>query len=189
MLAIGLSLYIRSQLPIKRKLILSCIFGVGIFVILSAVLNKYYSFTQPFGALWTFWYVREASTALLVANFPFTWTLLRRVFHLHSFEGSESSSRYSHSRTTLSRWSCATLRKLSGGEKNIVRCEGLTTMERAVVRVDGEVAMQIQRVEPWDYEHAVETPMERVVIAPKRRATSFEEGKTFIIRHEGCPVL
>ncbi|KAJ9642850.1 hypothetical protein H2199_004371 [Coniosporium tulheliwenetii] len=66
--------------------------------ILSAVLNKFYSFTQPFGSLWTFWYIREASTAMLTANIPFTWTLLQRAFKLRSFAG--SGHHRSRSRTT-----------------------------------------------------------------------------------------
>ena len=36
-----------------------------------------YSFTEPFGASWTYWYIRECSTALLVANLPFVWTFWR----------------------------------------------------------------------------------------------------------------
>lgn len=86
MLAIGCSLFIRTNLPWSRKLILCGIFGVGIFVILAAVLNKYYSFSHPFGTEWTFWYVRESSTAILVANLPFLWTLLRRMFKLDAFD-------------------------------------------------------------------------------------------------------
>jgi hypothetical protein len=85
MLVIGFSLFIRSKLPFDRKLILACIFGLGIFVILASVLNKYYSFTHPFGSQWTFWYVRESSTAMVVANMPFCWTLLRRMFKLEAF--------------------------------------------------------------------------------------------------------
>ncbi|KAF1809103.1 hypothetical protein P152DRAFT_367814, partial [Eremomyces bilateralis CBS 781.70] len=85
MLGIGLSLFIRSRLPAKRKVLLCCIFGLGIFVILAAILNKYYSFSHPFSVDWTFWYIREASTAMLVANMPFIWTLLRRMFHLGEF--------------------------------------------------------------------------------------------------------
>jgi hypothetical protein len=42
--------------------------------------NKIYSFSEPFGAEWTFWYVRESSTALLVANLPFLSTLWKSVF-------------------------------------------------------------------------------------------------------------
>ena len=78
-------MFLRSRLPLRRKLVLYCVFGLGAFVILSAALNKYYSFTQPFGSSWTFWYVRESSTAFIVANIPYTWTLLRRVFNLKAF--------------------------------------------------------------------------------------------------------
>lgn len=90
-LALALQMFIRSKLPLKRKLVLCGIFGLGIFVILAAVLNKYYSFKEPFGSLWTFWYVRESSTAMIVANLPFLWTLLRRVFKLGSFENPNHS--------------------------------------------------------------------------------------------------
>ncbi|KAL1623760.1 hypothetical protein SLS54_004221 [Diplodia seriata] len=53
---------------------------------------KYYSFTNPFGGLWTYWYTRESSTSLLVANLPYTWTLLRRLFNLRSFDGRSSGT-------------------------------------------------------------------------------------------------
>lgn len=79
MLAIGLPMFLRMQLPWKKKLPLIGIFSLGIFVVLAAVLNKMYSFTEPFGSLWTYWYVREASTALLVANLPFVWAFWRRL--------------------------------------------------------------------------------------------------------------
>ncbi|KAL2352064.1 hypothetical protein BJ546DRAFT_237123 [Cryomyces antarcticus] len=100
MLGIALPMFIRSELPLKKKMILCCIFGLGIFVILSALLNKYYSFTEPFGSMWTFWYVREVSTAILVANLPFTWTLLRRIFNLRSFDGASGRSRSYYSQRT-----------------------------------------------------------------------------------------
>ncbi|ORY08342.1 hypothetical protein BCR34DRAFT_465927, partial [Clohesyomyces aquaticus] len=86
MLCIALPMFIRSQLPFKRKLILCCIFSLGIFVILASVLNKYYSFTKPYEPTWIFWYCRESSTAILVANLPFTWTLLRKLFNLGAFD-------------------------------------------------------------------------------------------------------
>jgi hypothetical protein len=109
MLFIGFSLFIRSTLPFDRKLILAAIFGLGIFVILASVLNKYYSFTHPFGSQWTFWYVRESSTAMVVANLPFCWTLLRRLFKLDAFHQDISghvvpyhSSRTARARQTTS---------------------------------------------------------------------------------------
>ncbi|RFU34850.1 hypothetical protein B7463_g1477, partial [Scytalidium lignicola] len=80
-----------------RKLALCCLFGLGIFVILCAVLNKYYSFKQPFSPMWTFWYIREASTAVLVANIPMCWPLVRRLFNLRSFH--PSSGRATSSNT------------------------------------------------------------------------------------------
>jgi hypothetical protein len=105
MLVIGFSLFIRSTLPFDRKLILVAIFGLGIFVILASVLNKYYSFSHPFGSQWTFWYVRESSTAMVVANLPFCWTLLRRVFKLNAFnqEVSGHTVPYHSSRTARGR--------------------------------------------------------------------------------------
>jgi hypothetical protein len=92
MLCIPLPLLITSQLPRTRKLILCVLFSLGIFVIMCAVLNKYYSFAHPFSPMWEFWYIREASTAILVANMPMCWPLLRRVFNLKAFNGGASGS-------------------------------------------------------------------------------------------------
>jgi hypothetical protein len=79
-LCIALPMFIRSHLPLQRKLMLCAIFSLGIFVIICAALNKFYSFTKPFGSEWENWYVREVSTAILVTNLPFTWGFLRRLF-------------------------------------------------------------------------------------------------------------
>ena len=79
MLAIGLPMFLRLTLPWKKKIPLIGIFSLGVFTILAAILNKWYSFTNPFGSEWTYWYTREASTAMLVANLPFVWPLWRRI--------------------------------------------------------------------------------------------------------------
>jgi hypothetical protein len=92
MLVIAFTLFIHNSLSWSRKLILSLIFGLGLFTILSAVLNKYYSFRHPFGTEWTYWYVRESSTAIIVANLPFTWALIRRVFNVGSFDNKTKTS-------------------------------------------------------------------------------------------------
>jgi len=42
--------------------------------------------------MWTFWYIREASTALYVANMPMCWSLVRRIFKLRAFNGLTSSN-------------------------------------------------------------------------------------------------
>ncbi|CAO2650135.1 Nn.00g014270.m01.CDS01 [Neocucurbitaria sp. VM-36] len=86
MLVIALQMLLRSLLPLKRKLILCGIFSLGIFVVAASILNSYYSFKNPYGSTWIFWYVRESSTAILVANLPFTWTLLRTFFELGDFD-------------------------------------------------------------------------------------------------------
>jgi hypothetical protein len=70
--------------------------------ILCAILNKFYSFTRPFGAEWTAWYIRESSTALIAANLPMTWTLVRRIFKVSAFAGYSSKNGYG-TRTTQGR--------------------------------------------------------------------------------------
>lgn len=67
----------------------------------AAALNKYYSFTNPFGVEWTIWYLRESYTALLCANLPLTWPLLQRIFKLKNWsQNSYGTNRYygAHSR-------------------------------------------------------------------------------------------
>ncbi|EXM13984.1 hypothetical protein RAB80_003612 [Fusarium oxysporum f. sp. vasinfectum] len=85
---IPMPIFLKSQLPLKRKAVLIGVFALGAFTILSAILNKFYSFNEPFGSNWTFWYIRESSTAIITANLPYIWTLLRRIFKLGSFSGS-----------------------------------------------------------------------------------------------------
>ncbi|KAB8346240.1 hypothetical protein FH972_023285 [Carpinus fangiana] len=87
----ALPMFIRSRMPLQRKLTLCAIFGLGVFVILCAVLNKYYSFTNPFGREWENWYVREVSTAILVANLPFTWGLVRSLFRVDDDQASQAT--------------------------------------------------------------------------------------------------
>lgn len=62
LLIIALPMFIRSRLPARKKIALVCVFGLGVFVILCAILNKYYSFTDPFGSEWTFWVCNLSSS-------------------------------------------------------------------------------------------------------------------------------
>lgn len=87
MLCIPLPLLLATRLPPTKKALLCILFSLGIFVILCACLNKYYSFRHPFSPMWTFWYIREASTAIYVANMPMCWALVRRVFSVKRFDG------------------------------------------------------------------------------------------------------
>ncbi|KAM5374828.1 hypothetical protein ACJZ2D_006322 [Fusarium nematophilum] len=94
-------LFLQSNATAKIKVALCCIYAVGIFTIVSAALSKYYSFTDPFGADWTSWYIRESSTALIVANLPLTWPLVRRVMHIST---TNENSSYPDSGTRHSRF-------------------------------------------------------------------------------------
>ncbi|PQE06238.1 hypothetical protein CJF30_00005185 [Rutstroemia sp. NJR-2017a BBW] len=73
------------------QVLLLGLFSLGLFVILSAILNKYESFNDPFSVTWTYWYIREASTAIYVANIPTCWPLARRVFGLTSWSSSDET--------------------------------------------------------------------------------------------------
>ncbi|KAF1352592.1 hypothetical protein BDV97DRAFT_280858, partial [Delphinella strobiligena] len=83
-LAVALPMFIKTKLPLRKKVAIVGIFSLGSFVILCAILNKYYSFTDPFGSQWTNWYERESSTAILTANMPYMWALIRRVGHFRA---------------------------------------------------------------------------------------------------------
>ncbi|KAF3040472.1 hypothetical protein E8E12_004702 [Didymella heteroderae] len=99
MLSIALQMLIRSTLPWKRKFVLIGIFSIGIFAIAAAALNSYYSFAHPYGHLWMFWYIRESSVAVIVANIPFTWTILRELFEVGEFDNVQPWTFHPHART------------------------------------------------------------------------------------------
>jgi hypothetical protein len=114
-MSIPLPLLFRAHMDLKRKIFLIFPFLMGVFTMLCAILSKHLSFTQPFSAEWVFWYCREASTAMIVVNMPYSWALIRRVFGLKSFFRNfdniatlpvhappvEPSSHYLNARTTL----------------------------------------------------------------------------------------
>ncbi|TGO25308.1 hypothetical protein BPAE_0083g00410 [Botrytis paeoniae] len=97
MLFLPMPLVIKAQLPTLKKALLISVFSLGIFAIISAAANKYYSFVHPFGVMWTYWYVREASTVMFVTNIPMCWPLARKLFGWRSWsgtsEGTKSKSR------------------------------------------------------------------------------------------------
>ncbi|KFA69197.1 hypothetical protein S40285_00015 [Stachybotrys chlorohalonatus IBT 40285] len=88
-LFIPMPVFLQSQLPARKKIILCGVFGLGIFTIVAAILSKYYSLGSPYGTQWIFWYIREVSTAIITANLPLTWTLLQSLFGLSSFYSSK----------------------------------------------------------------------------------------------------
>lgn len=82
---IPLPLFIKAHLDLKKKLLLVFPFSLGFFTMVCAILSKHLSFTEPFSSEWLFWYTRESSTAMIVANMPYSWTIIRKVFHVKAF--------------------------------------------------------------------------------------------------------
>lgn len=82
---IPLPLFIKAHLDLKKKLLLVFPFSLGFFTMVCAILSKHLSFTEPFSSEWLFWYTREASTAVIVSNMPYSWTVVRKVFKVKAF--------------------------------------------------------------------------------------------------------
>jgi hypothetical protein len=80
MLAVMLPLLVQVNLPGKQKIALVGLFSMGSFVILAAILTKYFNLSDVYSTVYMLWYVRESSTALYVANLPMIWPLLREWF-------------------------------------------------------------------------------------------------------------
>lgn len=81
MLLVAIPLLIQVRVPLKQKLILVLLFGMGIFVIVAAILTKVYCLVPSLiSYVYMNWYFREATVAILVTNLPLIWSLLRDVF-------------------------------------------------------------------------------------------------------------
>lgn len=81
MLLVAIPMLLQVRVPTKQKLILLLLFGMGIFVIVAAVLNKVYCLVPALiSYVYMNWYFREATVAILVTNLPLVWSLLRDVF-------------------------------------------------------------------------------------------------------------
>ena len=126
-------LLFKVRLPKKNKIILGLIFCIGTFTIVAAALNKYYSFTHPFGNEWTIWYLRESYTAILCANLPLTWPVLQRVFKLKSWSHNSygTSGRYGNPSRTRTHGGTLSVFK-SGAPKT--RLESTSTSQNKSLR-------------------------------------------------------
>ncbi|KAJ5642354.1 hypothetical protein N7490_006354 [Penicillium lividum] len=81
MLVVAIPMMVQVRVPLKQKMILLILFGMGIFVIVSAILNKIYCLVPSLiSYVYMNWYFREATVAILVTNLPLVWSLLRDVF-------------------------------------------------------------------------------------------------------------
>ena len=80
-LIIGLPLLLSVRIPLQQKGVLLVVFGMGIFVIVAAVITKIYCLVPSLiSYVYLNWYFREASVSVYVTNLPALWTLLRDLF-------------------------------------------------------------------------------------------------------------
>lgn len=107
MLVVGIPLLILVKVPMQKKIGVITIFGMGIFVIIAAILNKVYS-TSPAllndSVNYTFWYMREATVGVYVINLPALWPVLRALFPILTGRGSSADSRGQSSKTGSRPW-------------------------------------------------------------------------------------
>ena len=80
MMMIPIPIVWTARLPLRRKIPLVAVFGLGLANIVVAALNRYYNFSLPDNLIFLVWYNAEASTAVIVANMPMCWSLIQRVF-------------------------------------------------------------------------------------------------------------
>ncbi|KAI9734361.1 MAG: hypothetical protein M1834_002467 [Cirrosporium novae-zelandiae] len=74
---IPLPIVVAVKVPLKQKIVLSLVFGMGVFVITAAILTKVFNLANVYDPSYMLWYFREASVAVYVANLPLIWPLLR----------------------------------------------------------------------------------------------------------------
>lgn len=81
MLIIAIPLLLSVRLPLQQKAVLLIVFGMGVFVIVAAILTKIYCLVPGLiSYVYLNWYYREASVSLYVTNLPALWSLIRDVF-------------------------------------------------------------------------------------------------------------
>ncbi|KAF2742625.1 hypothetical protein M011DRAFT_490456 [Sporormia fimetaria CBS 119925] len=87
------------RLGLREKGALGGVFGMGVFVIVAAILTKVYNLSDIYSPTYMLWYVREASVAVYVASLPGIWPLLREhVRFLRSHGSSDTQTPTHHSR-------------------------------------------------------------------------------------------
>jgi hypothetical protein len=95
MLGIPVPFIINVRVTRVRKTMLVGIFSLGIFIILAAVLGKYYNFTMPNTTVYMVWNIRETGTSICVVNIMCLWPLLRKMFGWSTFSRNSMRSKSS----------------------------------------------------------------------------------------------
>ncbi|KAJ6104565.1 hypothetical protein N7523_010885 [Penicillium sp. IBT 18751x] len=105
MFAIPIPLLIKAQVKKARKVVLIGVMSLGLFTIIAAILNKYFNFASPLTTTYQIWYIREASTAIYVANLMCWWPLLRKIFGLTAFSYNSNRGRRANDQNKDSEYS------------------------------------------------------------------------------------
>jgi hypothetical protein len=122
MLGIMLPLLVQVNLPFRQKVVLVGIFSLGSFVIVAAVLTKYFNLSDVYSTAYMLWYCRESSTAIYVANLPLIWPLLREWFpYLRKITPGYKSSSTGRKSGTASSTMCGMRRPTNNGTRGSVQ--------------------------------------------------------------------
>lgn len=147
-LAVGIPLLMKAKVDLKKKIVLVGIFSLGLFVVLAAVLNKYYNFSNPTTTIYMLWYIREASTAIYVANVPMLWPLLRRFLKVGSFAGSSGPSGYAKESVGSSGTELSRVRKQGGGKRGVeLETEACSSPHSSQERINNGSSLHDGRIE------------------------------------------
>ncbi|KAF2013505.1 hypothetical protein BU24DRAFT_434530 [Aaosphaeria arxii CBS 175.79] len=160
---IPMPLLFKVKLPLKNKAILIMLFLIGTFTIVAAALNKYYSFTNPFGNEWTIWYLRESYTALLCANLPLTYPLVQRIFKLKNWSYQSYGGRYPYGRGTTRGTMHGTHSKFSAirSKHRNQRLQSVpSTNDRSIRRTESEEQINDGRGIPLEIYHNTEVTVQ-----------------------------
>lgn len=163
MFAIPIPLIVKARLPQRRKMLLLMVMSLGLFTIIAAILNKYFNFASPLTTVYQIWYIREASTAIFVANMMCWWPLLRKLFGMRAFQYSSNPRRSSRktgtntqSKTTgsQSRLSSSVARALHlprsdirNSAKNTEHSNAGRSSQEAINRSTGDLPDDLDRVD------------------------------------------
>jgi len=137
MLFIPLPLVMGVKVALRQKLILLVIFGMGLFVIAAALCTKVEFWISVYSADYMFWYTRESSVALYVANLPCIWPLMREIIPvLRSVSGYTSYGKTGRTTNGKSTFHGTGLRSMRGhGTVNEI---GLDTLAERGESLEGE---------------------------------------------------
>ncbi|KAH8600747.1 hypothetical protein B0O99DRAFT_288168 [Bisporella sp. PMI_857] len=67
-----------TKLAAPQKSVCLGLFGLGIFVIIAALLTKVFNLTDVYSPNYMRWYTRESSVAIYMSNIPWIWPELKR---------------------------------------------------------------------------------------------------------------